>query len=166
MEIERKFLLKEVPSTLDLTDKHHISQGYIDTDPVVRIRRLDNDFILTIKSRGLVERIEIEKPLSEKEYNELSTMVKGNLIDKDRYKIPLEDGLILELDIFHGSLEGLILAEIEFNDIEKAGTYKAPGYLTYEVSTKPEFQNSSLSSMSIEETKEFMLTIDSMFNSK
>ena len=51
MEIERKFLLKEVPSTLDLTDRHHISQGYIDTDPVVRIRRLDNDFILTIKLR-------------------------------------------------------------------------------------------------------------------
>ncbi len=166
MEIERKYLLKSIPEELDLKEKHSISQGYISTTPVVRIRQYDDQYILTIKSAGLMERIEVEKELTEEEFNELSTMVVGNLIQKDRYKIPLEDGLILELDIFHGSLEGLILAEIEFNDIEKAGTYKAPGYLTYEVSTKPEFQNSSLSSMSIEETKEFMLTIDSMFNSK
>ena len=151
MEIERKYLLGAIPEGLNLTDKHSISQGYINNDPVVRIRKYDDQYILTIKSRGLIERLEIEKPLTEKEYSELSTIVKGNLIEKDRYKIPLEDGYTLELDVFHGIYEGLIIAEIEFESIEKAESYKAPGYLSCDVSEMPEYQNSSLSSMDSED---------------
>ena len=156
MEIERKYLLKKVPEELELKEKHSISQGYISVTPVVRIRKYDDEYILTIKSAGLVERIEIEKDLSEKEYKELSTMVIGNLIEKDRYKIPLEDGYTLELDVFHGDFEGLIIAEIEFESIEKAESYKAPGYLSCDVSNIPKYQNSSLSSMSADEIKELL----------
>ena len=156
MEIERKYLLGEIPEGLNLNDKHSISQGYISNDPVVRIRKYDDEYILTIKSRGLIERIEIEKPLSYQEFSELSTMVRGNLIEKDRYKIPLDDGYTLELDVFHGIYEGLIIAEIEYESIEKAESYKAPGYLYCDVSEYPEYQNSSLSAMSPDEIRELL----------
>ena len=156
MEIERKYLLGEIPEGLNLNDKHSISQGYISNDPVVRIRKYDDEYILTIKSRGLIERIEIEKPLSYQEFSELSTMVRGNLIEKDRYKIPLDDGYTLELDVFHGIYEGLIIAEIEYESIEKAESYKAPGYLYCDVSEYPEYQNSSLSTMSPDEIRELL----------
>ena len=156
MEIERKYLLGEIPEGLNLNDKHSISQGYISNDPVVRIRKYDDEYILTIKSKGLIERIEIEKPLSYQEFSELSTMVRGNLIEKDRYKIPLDDGYTLELDVFHGIYEGLIIAEIEYESIEKAESYKAPGYLYCDVSEYPEYQNSSLSTMSPDELRELL----------
>ena len=156
MEIERKYLLGEIPEGLNLNDKHSISQGYISNDPVVRIRKYDDEYILTIKSKGLIERIEIEKPLSYQEFSELSTMVRGNLIEKDRYKIPLDDGYTLELDVFHGIYEGLIIAEIEYESIEKAESYKAPGYLYCDVSEYPEYQNSSLSTMSPDEIRELL----------
>ena len=80
MEIERKFLLKYLPENLESYEHHTIVQGYVNTEPVVRIRQYDENYILTIKSLGLMERIEIEKELTEKEFKELSTMVKGNVI--------------------------------------------------------------------------------------
>ena len=40
MEIERKFLLKEIPENLDTCPYCLIEQGYLCTSPVVRIRRL------------------------------------------------------------------------------------------------------------------------------
>jgi CYTH domain-containing protein len=83
-------------------------------------------------------------------------MVRGNLIEKDRYKIPLDDGYTLELDVFHGIYEGLIIAEIEYESIEKAESYKAPGYLYCDVSEYPEYQNSSLSTMSPDEIRELL----------
>lgn len=158
MEIERKYLLKSIPEELDLKEKHSISQGYISTTPVVRIRQYDDQYILTIKSAGLMERIEVEKELTEEEFNELSTMVVGNLIQKDRYKIPLQDSLTLELDVFHGDFEDLIIAEIEFETIEKAESYNAPGYLSCEVTDQPKYQNSSLSSMSKKEIEALLST--------
>jgi hypothetical protein len=42
MEIERKFLLKELPSDLENYPVRHLEQGYLCTGPVVRIRK-DND---------------------------------------------------------------------------------------------------------------------------
>ena len=37
MEIERKFLLKELPENLDSYPVRHLEQGYLCTAPVVRI---------------------------------------------------------------------------------------------------------------------------------
>ncbi len=158
MEIERKFLLKTAPEGIESFPFHTISQGYISQDPVVRIRQLDNDFILTIKSRGLLKRTEIEKPLTEKEFGELSDMVIGNVIKKRRYILPLNDypDLKVELDIFSGIFEGLIIAEVEFPDTEIARSFKAPDYLKLDVTDNPKYQNSSLSLMNAAEVSELL----------
>ena len=79
MEIERKYLLKSIPEELDLKEKHSISQGYISTTPVVRIRQYDEQYILTIKSAGLMERIEVEKELTEEGYEKME-MIKNILL--------------------------------------------------------------------------------------
>ena len=98
-----------------------------------RIRQYDDQYILTIKSAGLMERIEVEKELTEEEFNELSTMVVGNLIQKDRYKIPLQDSLILELDVFHGNYEGVVFAEIEFKSEDQAKSIHMPDWFYKEI---------------------------------
>ena len=158
MEIEKKFLLNKLPDNLDSYPHNTISQGYLSTDPVLRIRQYGERYILTIKSSGLMERIEVEKPLTKEEYEEMSVMVKGNLITKERYLLPLEDypELKVELDIFGGIFDGLIIAEVEFPDIEKARSFVAPDYFSREVTDDPRYQNSSLSSMESSEIEELL----------
>ena len=158
MEIERKFLLKSAPENIESFPYHTISQGYISQDPVVRIRQLDNDYILTIKSRGLMKRTEIEKPLTNEEFGELSDMVTGNVIRKRRYILPLTEypALKVELDVFEGIFEGLILAEVEFPDTEIARSFNAPDYLKLDVTDNPKYQNSSLSLMNEAEITELL----------
>lgn len=49
MEIERKFTIKKLPSNLGSYPFHHIEQGYLNTNPVVRVRREDEEYYLTYK---------------------------------------------------------------------------------------------------------------------
>ena len=49
MEIERKYLLKHIPSDLDKYESKKIAQGYLCTSPVVRVRRSNDDYYMTYK---------------------------------------------------------------------------------------------------------------------
>ena len=60
MEIERKFIVSELPENLQDYPHHEIEQGYLCMDPVIRIRRMDKQYFLTFKSRGLLSRTESE----------------------------------------------------------------------------------------------------------
>lgn len=123
MEIERKFLIKSLPDNLDSYPFHQIEQGYLCTDPVVRIRRQDEDYYLTYKSRGLLVREEYNLPLTKEAYTHLLPKVDGILISKKRYLIPLTSRLTVELDIFGGELSPLIFAEVEFATEDEAKTF-------------------------------------------
>lgn len=126
MEIERKFLItkENLPADLASFDKHEIEQGYLCTDPVVRIRRQDNSYYLTYKSKGFLAREEYNLPLNQEAYEHLKPKADGILISKTRYLIPEKNGLIIELDIFHGVYDGVCLAEVEFASVEEANSYQ------------------------------------------
>ena len=68
MEIERKFLVKALPEQLENFSRHRIEQAYLCTDPVLRIRRKDEIYILTYKGPGFLVREEHEFPLKEESY--------------------------------------------------------------------------------------------------
>ena len=106
MEIERKFLVKRMPQDLDQYPCHQIEQGYLCTDPVVRIRRQDHEYFLTYKSSGLMARQEYNLDLNETAYVHLKEKIDGNLITKKRYCIPLNSFLTVELDVFEGDFFG------------------------------------------------------------
>lgn len=155
MEIERKYLIKCLPEDLDSYPHDHISQGYVCTDPVIRIRQKNEDYILTLKSGGLLAREEIEMPLSRESFLHLSTKTDGIIIEKTRYRIPESHGFLIELDVFHGVYEGFIMAEIEFPDMETAESYTPPSWFSADVTFDPRFHNSNLSRRTPEEVKEF-----------
>ena len=111
MEIERKYLISSVPFALSSYPCRKIEQGYLSTAPVVRIRRDNNDYILTYKSKGMMIREEYNLPLTKESYEHLKEKIDGRLITKKRYVIPLKDSLFIELDIFSGDLAPLMLAE-------------------------------------------------------
>ena len=144
MEIERKYLISQIPFDLKNYACRRIEQGYLCTDPVVRIRRQDDTYILTYKSKGLLAREEYNLPLSEESYLHLRKKIDGVLIKKTRYLIPLPPYTI-ELDVFSGSHEGLVLAEVEFPSTDEANTFVPPVWFGEDVTMCKEYQNSTLS---------------------
>ena len=90
MEIERKFTVKSLPQDLADYPCHKIEQAYLNTDPVVRIRRQDDEYYLTYKGKGLFAREEYNLPLNQDSYYHLREKADGNVISKKRYVIPIE----------------------------------------------------------------------------
>jgi CYTH domain-containing protein len=152
MEIERKFTIKELPKNLEQYEHHEITQAYIlNSDPVLRIRQLDDDYILTYKSKGMMTRVEEEMSLNKEAFEKLLSKTEGNVISKTRYKIPEANGLVIELDLFHGAFEGLNLAEVEFTSEEEANAYKAPEWFNEDVTFAGSYHNSRMSMLTEEE---------------
>ena len=147
MEIERKFLIRkdDLPQDLASYPCHRIEQGYLCTSPVVRIRRQDDDYFLTYKSKGLMSREEYNLPLTAEAYEHLKPKADGILITKDRYVIPEKGGLFIELDTFHGEYEGVLLAEVEFPTEEAANAYTAPEWFGEDVTYSTKYHNSTMS---------------------
>lgn len=165
MEIERKFLIKkeQLPNNLESYPHHHLEQAYIITNPVLRIRQKDDQYILTYKGQGLMTREEVEFPLPVDAYNQLLTKTDGNIITKTRYKIP--HGIYtIELDIFSGIFDGLFLAEVEFPTEEIALSYKAPDWFGPDVSNENTFHNSTLSKMSSSDIQELLGNLSTRFD--
>ena len=125
MEIERKFLVLRLPEHLNAYPKRQIEQAYLSADPEVRIRRLDDSYILTCNGEGLQVREEREMPLSAAAYRRLLPKAEGTVIEKDRYRIPCGPYTI-ELDVFGGALAPLVLAEVEFPTEEEAAAFQPP----------------------------------------
>ena len=145
MEIERKWLIKEPPHDLESYPHHVIEQGYLNTRPVVRIRRQDNDYILTYKGGGLMAREEYNLPLDRKSYEHLREKIDGRLISKVRYVIPIENGLVVELDHFESPHMGLYLAEIEFSSVEEAEAFPGLSWFEKDVTYDINYHNSVMS---------------------
>ncbi|HBN56838.1 MAG TPA: adenylate cyclase [Lachnospiraceae bacterium] len=143
-EIERKFLVSALPENLDSCSFHEIEQGYLCTDPVIRIRRQDDAYYLTCKSKGLMIREEYTFPLTETSYAHLKNKIDGHLIRKRRYLIPYGTYTI-ELDLFSSPDPGLTLAEVEFPSEEAALSFQAPDWFGEDVTHSSRYHNSRLS---------------------
>ena len=144
MEIERKFLCNKPDFELSCYKKANIVQYYVSTEPVIRIRKSDDSFFLTIKSKGSVARQELEMEISEKEFDNLVKLTDKPPVSKTRYFIPLENSLTAELDIYNGSLSGLFTVEVEFESIEDAESFTPPEWFGNDVSEDNRYKNSSL----------------------
>ena len=145
MEIERKFLVSELPDSYETLPFHQIEQAYLCTEPVVRIRRQDDEYFLTYKGKGLLAREEYNLPLNEEAYRHLIQKADGIIISKKRYLIPLTDRLTIELDIFEGDLAPLKLAEVEFETKEEAESFLPPKWFGKDVTFSSDYHNSTLS---------------------
>lgn len=159
MEIERKFLISRLPDQLASCRCLLIEQAYLCTDPVVRIRRQNDEYYMTYKGKGLMAREEYNLPLNEEAYRHLLAKADGNVISKKRYLIPLENpafhegfavpseplNLKIELDVFEPPFAPLIMAEVEFPDEETANAFLPPSWLSEDVTNKKEYHNSNMS---------------------
>ena len=146
IEIERKFLVKNLDFIKESSSKKLIEQGYLSKDPnrIVRVRIIDNKGFLTFKGKsfdGGTSRVEIEKEISIKDANELMKLCIPSIIRKVRYIIN-KNNLIFEVDVFQEHNKGLIVAEVEL-DSKKEKIIK-PNWLGKEVTGKQKYYNSQL----------------------
>lgn len=145
MEIERKYLIHTLPQGYEDFPHTEIEQGYLSTNPVVRIRKSDDTYTLTYKGSGLMAREEYNLPLTEEAYAHLRPKADGILIHKIRYRLPCQDSYTIELDLFLDSLAPLLLAEVEFPSLEEAEAFLPPDWFGEDVTFSTDYHNSSLS---------------------
>lgn len=160
MEIERKFTIKYLPKEIE--SMKQITQKHIFRDMVcsIRVRKsidmLTGEKIFTHTIKAKTENLqkysicELEKKISEEEYQDLKPFHESQIIEKYRCVIPVQDGLKAEVDIFQGWMKGLIVAEVEFKTLEQAKKFEMPDWFEKEVSHQ-EFSNRKLSTKSRKE---------------
>jgi adenylate cyclase len=144
MEIERKFRLQRLPD-LSGSESDRIEQGYlaVGAEGEVRLRRKGKGTLLTAKRGAGLARGEAEVEVSTEQFEELWPLTEGRRLRKRRHVQP-HDGLEIEIDVFEGELEGLAVAEIEFDSEQQANEFEPPAWLGEEVTGDERFLNENL----------------------
>jgi adenylate cyclase len=147
MEIERKYLLEKRPAGLDEHQSRRLEQGYLAIDDAgaeVRVRRKDDETLMTVKSGIGLVRGEEEFPIDAELFDRLWRLTDGRQVVKTRYLVPLGDGLTAEVDDYEGDLAGLLTAEVEFPDEAAAHAFAAPAWMGEDVTGDKRYANRTL----------------------
>jgi CYTH domain-containing protein len=147
MEIERKFLVRDESYKTLASASVRICQGYLALNErcSVRVRRKDDKAYMTVKSkavRGSFSRYEFEQEIPVAEAEQLLALCMPGKIEKTRWLVPLDGGLVCEVDEFDGMNKGLVMAEIELQSEQQE--YPRPAFLGQEVTFDRRYFNSYL----------------------
>lgn len=156
IEIERKFLVRkeDLPKNYKKYDSYKIIQSFIYLKPAIRLRKVADQHILTVKEKLLFDgksdlaRKEHEFIIPKALYDTLHRLIIGREIVKRRYNIPYRQNgkrYLIELDIFEKEYKGLIYAEVEFDSIKDAKNFVAPSWFYKDVTGINKYKNTSLS---------------------
>ena len=145
-EIERRFLLAGVPDSRDVLAVNRIDDRYLDGTRV-RLRRMAQDGGPTVLKltqklpapdghgrQGALTTIY----LSEAEYAALAVLPAATLA-KSRLSIAPYG-----VDVFAGHLEGLVLAEVEFESARQAAAFRPAAFCHAEVTSDRRFTGGEL----------------------
>lgn len=145
IEIEHKYLVdRERWARVQPRKGEQIRQGYLQNEPdrTVRVRATQKRAFITVKGRtDGVSRPEYEFRIPLKEANEMLDTLCGNVVEKTRYRLRFRRRT-WEVDVFEGTNEGLILAEIELQSEDQQ--YKLPPWVTENVTGDLRYYNSYL----------------------
>jgi adenylate cyclase len=143
-EIERKFLVSAIPDNPGPGTR--ILQGYLpltSEETELRVRRKGDETVLTVKRGHGLDRGEQEVAISAEAFETLWPLTEGRRIEKTRYELPHGDATI-ELDEFSGELEGLLVAEVEFDSRQASELFEEAEWLGRDVTDDPAYGNRTL----------------------
>jgi CYTH domain-containing protein/CHAD domain-containing protein len=145
-EIERKFVLEEMPPQAVGAPATQIEQGYlaVDEEFEVRLRRIGGERLLTVKRGHGESREEIEVRLYSEQFEALWPLTEGRRLRKARHRLPLGAGLVVELDRYGSELAGLLVAEVEFPSEQASHGFQPPAWLGREVTGEAAYANQAL----------------------
>ena len=145
-EIERKFLADGMPAGVAWDAGERLRQGYLalDGDTEVRLRlRGDGAAVLTLKRGGGRVRAEEELDVGAEQAGRLWALTEGRRVEKVRHRADV-DGATVELDVYGGDLDGLVVAEVEFPDEAAAEAWTPPPWVAREVTDDAAYRNRAL----------------------
>lgn len=142
-EVERKFRVDEVPRSLG--EGTPLRQAYlaVDGNVEVRVRDQGGTRVLGVKGGKGVQRTEVEVEISAADFDELWALAPDRRIDKTRYRVEVDDH-VAEVDVYTGSLEGLVVVEVEFASRRDAEAFVPPPWFGEEVTGDPRWSNAAL----------------------
>lgn len=146
LEIERKYRLPDLPPWVEDCRSEEIEQGYLSLasdGTEVRLRRRGGKTLLTAKVGMGETRVEREIELGDEEFEALWPLTEGRRIRKIRYLVPHEE-LTVEVDRFKGELEGMLIAEVEFDSEQASAEFEPPPWLGLDVTGDERYANESL----------------------
>ena len=145
LEIERKFLVTDVPEDLEWLDERALRQGYValDGDTEVRVRDDDGEWRLTVKHGDGLRRLEEEIPIDTRRGEALWELTAGRRVEKRRRRMAYGSGM-LELDVFEGALAGLVTLEVEFADVAASEAFVPPPWAGRELTGDVRWSNQTL----------------------
>jgi CYTH domain-containing protein len=144
-EIERKFRVDQVPD-IGTAQGDRLRQGYVALDGTaeVRIRIAEGGATLTVKSGSGLARTEVEIAVDEDQAGALWSLSEGRRVEKTRYRLPLDGGLVAEVDRYEGALAGLCTVEVEFPSEDAARSFAPPAWFGEELTGHRGWSNAEL----------------------
>lgn len=160
-EIERKFRLKFAPGELQDSMSELIEQGYIlHFDSELRIRRKGGvTHTMTVKDNGYLERLEWETEIPQWVFEAIWPQAKHTLRKLRTTLSTNMMGVKYEVDQFLDTLDGLIILEVEFQNIEQAENFVLPRWAdrSMEVTGDYRYKNKNLAMMQPSEVPELLM---------
>jgi CYTH domain-containing protein len=145
-EIERKFLVKRLPTPQARGAASRIEQGYFpinSKDFEIRLRRKDSLHLITFKKGRGLSRQEQEIEIPAARFRDLWPLTRAARITKHRYRIPWKKRTI-ELDVYQGSHRGLVTADVEFQSIRQSRSFHPPEWFGREITGSKRYANRTL----------------------
>lgn len=162
-EIERKFYVEPGDLPKDMVakgatyeiERYEIIQTYINYSPEIRVRQITgrrgmwHTFTLkTPQDQIGLARNEVNFNISKEEYLTLLEKKFGNTIHKTRYQF-VEDNIKIFVDVYSGKLEGLVVAEVEFDSVEEANAFVPPSWFGRDITSDQRYKNANLAKYGI-----------------
>lgn len=147
-EIERKYLIKGLPTELRDWPSQEIRQGYVlvgADGSEVRLRQAGERFFETFKGGGDLVRSEVEIELLPHQFEALWPLTEDKRLDKTRYRVE-DQGQVIEIDVYCGDLSGLAVAEVEFATVAESRSFQPPDWFGREVTGDTAYRNQTLAS--------------------
>jgi CYTH domain-containing protein len=144
-EIERKFLVSDLPAATTLGTGSALRQGYLAEEEgvEVRLRLADGTATLTIKAGRGRARTEVETGLDPAQAEDLWPHTEGRRIEKTRYRVPL-GAVTAEVDVYGDALAGLQVVEVEFPSEAEADGFAPPAWFGRELTGTDGWSNAAL----------------------
>jgi CYTH domain-containing protein len=146
IERERRFLLNQFPNQVTAVRVRRITDRYIDGTSL-RLREQSEDDVPTMfkltqkipaQASGAQEGLVTTIYLTEDEFYVFAQLAAKSL-RKTRYSVPP-----FSIDVFEGELEGLLLAEAEFDSAAEAEALTRPSFIFQEVTADTRFTGGQL----------------------
>jgi CYTH domain-containing protein len=146
VERERRFLLHQFPKNVDAVRVRKIADRYID-GTTLRLRKVTEEngptaYKLTQKisarDAGAQQGLIVTMYISEAE-SRVFEQLPAHTLSKTRHSVPP-----FGIDVFDGELEGLLLAEAEFDSSAAADGLIIPSFISREVSDDDRFTGGHL----------------------